>query len=214
MALWSWVRRGTIPRRGPHGQRGSQSAGVISPWRDWLAQQRLRTRSCSGDPNFTFAPKSGGSFRGCPIACAFTKETLNCSDGTLEDKDSEFFQIQNIRGEGLVLGDASMVSCSTLYICIVFPHGGFTLWPYSHYFQRQVTSTHPRARHWPWPRVLGCGGPIALSYSVTATPLGTNLRPPPIPTQRHPDSDKGHGWVLAESHKHHRLSSSISVQPR
>ena len=72
-----------FPGAGPHGQRGSQSAGVISPWRDWLAQQRIRTRSCSGDPNFTFAPKPGGSFRGCPIACAFTKETLNCSGGNL-----------------------------------------------------------------------------------------------------------------------------------
>ena len=47
------------------------------------------------------------------------------------------------------------------------------------------------ARHWSCPRVLGCGGPIALSYSVTATLLGINLRPLPIPTQRHPDLNKG-----------------------
>ncbi len=52
---------------GPHAPRGSQSAGIISPWRDWLAQQRLRSRTCSGDPNLTFAQKSGDPFRGCPM---------------------------------------------------------------------------------------------------------------------------------------------------
>lgn len=70
--LGSWVRRGRgEPFPGPHAQRAAQSAVTISPWRDWIAPQRPRTSSCSGDAHFNSGRmrqirKSGAPIQGLP----------------------------------------------------------------------------------------------------------------------------------------------------
>jgi len=121
--LGSWVRRGRgEPFPGPHAQRAGQSAAIISPWRDWIAPQRPRTSSCSGDSHFNSGRvrqirKSGALIQGLPNCWPKTDISVRGHHHSHSLNNLKIEGMKGSRARGL-----AMVTC-----CSIFP----TLYPWS-----------------------------------------------------------------------------------